>query len=182
MNVIARLEYELAYCDSAVHRFNHYTTRTPPVWLRVDLGIMVMKRYFTLLKSSELEPHHQMQLNVILRALLFEGVALPFCRGYSQIILSLAIMAELNLSISQTYGLTVHSRRNLHVIVTVNLSCLMKCVQFFKAISSLSLSYIYKVKLATLVEGDPKAPLSIATTPRCRGGHYSFPWIAPLYS
>ena len=29
MNVIARLEYELVYYDSAVHRFNHYTTRTP---------------------------------------------------------------------------------------------------------------------------------------------------------
>ena len=41
--------------------------------------------------------------------------------------------------------------------------------------------YIYKVKLATIVEGDPKAPFSIATTPRCRGGRYSIPWIAPLY-
>ena len=30
MNVIARLEYELAYYDSAVHHFNHYTKRTPP--------------------------------------------------------------------------------------------------------------------------------------------------------
>ena len=30
MNVIARLEFELAYYASAVHRFNHYTTRTPP--------------------------------------------------------------------------------------------------------------------------------------------------------
>ena len=29
MNVIARLEYELAYYDSAVHRFNQYPTRTP---------------------------------------------------------------------------------------------------------------------------------------------------------
>ena len=38
-----------------------------------------------------------------------------------------------------------------------------------------------KVKLATVVEGDQKAPFSIATTPRCRGGCYSFPWIAPLY-
>ena len=36
-------------------------------------------------------------------------------------------------------------------------------------------------KLATLLEGDPKAPFSIATTPRCRGGRYSFPLIAPLY-
>ena len=33
MNVIARLEYELAYYDSAVHRFNHNTTRTPPFHL-----------------------------------------------------------------------------------------------------------------------------------------------------
>ena len=43
--------------------------------------------------------------------------------------------------------------------------------------------YIYKlqVKLATIVEGDPMAPFLIATTPRCRGGHYSFPWIAPVY-
>ena len=37
------------------------------------------------------------------------------------------------------------------------------------------------VKLATVVEGHPKAPFSIATTPRWRGGHYSFPWIAPIH-
>ena len=35
---------------------------------------------------------------------------------------------------------------------------------------------IYKI-----VEGDQKAPFSIATTLRCRGGHYSFLWIVPLY-
>ena len=38
-----------------------------------------------------------------------------------------------------------------------------------------------KVKLATLVEGDQKAPFSIANTLRWRGGYYSFTWIAPLY-
>ena len=31
------------------------------------------------------------------------------------------------------------------------------------------------------VEGDQKASFSITTTPRCRGGRYSFPWIGPLY-
>ena len=41
---------------------------------------------------------------------------------------------------------------------------------------------ISKVKLATLVEGGPKAPFSIATTSRCRGGHFSIPQIAPFYS
>ena len=38
-----------------------------------------------------------------------------------------------------------------------------------------------KVKLATVVEGDQKAPFSIATTPGCREGRYSFLGIAPLY-
>ena len=36
--------------------------------------------------------------------------------------------------------------------------------------------YIYISKV-----GDQKAPFSIATTPTCRGGRYSLPWIAPLY-
>ena len=36
--------------------------------------------------------------------------------------------------------------------------------------------------LATVDEGEQKAPFSIATTPRCKGGRYSFPWIPPLYS
>ena len=40
---------------------------------------------------------------------------------------------------------------------------------------------INKVKLATIVEGDSKAHFSIATTPRCRRGRYSIPWVAPLY-
>ena len=41
--------------------------------------------------------------------------------------------------------------------------------------------HVYKVKLATLVEGDLKASFSIATTLRCRGGCYSISRIAPLY-
>ena len=41
--------------------------------------------------------------------------------------------------------------------------------------------YKKKVKLATVVEGNLKSPFSVATTLRSRGGHYSFPWIAPLY-
>ena len=33
-----------------------------------------------------------------------------------------------------------------------------------------------------VIMNDQKAPFSIATTPRCTGGRYSFPWIAPLYT
>ena len=40
---------------------------------------------------------------------------------------------------------------------------------------------VSKVKLSPLAEGDRKAPFSLATTPRCTGGRYSWPWIAPLY-
>ena len=38
-----------------------------------------------------------------------------------------------------------------------------------------------KVKWATLVESDPKAPFPITTTLRCRAGCYTIPRIAPLY-
>ena len=36
--------------------------------------------------------------------------------------------------------------------------------------------------LATAVEGNSKAPFSIATTAKCREERYSFLWIASLYS
>ena len=36
-------------------------------------------------------------------------------------------------------------------------------------------------KVGAVVVGDPKTPFSVATTPRCRGGRYSFPCIAPVY-
>ena len=43
------------------------------------------------------------------------------------------------------------------------------------------ITYCIIEKLATVVEGDQKASFSIATTPRCKGGRYPFPGIAPLY-
>ena len=52
----------------------------------------------------------------------------------------------------------------------------------FETINRRIYSLECKVNLATIVEGDQKAPFSIATTSRCRGGRYSFPWIATLYS
>ena len=45
----------------------------------------------------------------------------------------------------------------------------------------MAINTIIKVKLVTLVKGEPKAPFSIATTLKCREEHYFFPWIAPLY-
>ena len=54
--------------------------------------------------------------------------------------------------------------------------------QISRAISQISNHYAnVRLKLTTLVEGDPKAPFSIATIPRCKEGRYSIPWIAPLY-
>ena len=38
---------------------------------------------------------------------------------------------------------------------------------------------VYKY-LVTIVVGDQKAPFSLVTTPGCRGGLYTFPWIVPL--
>ena len=55
------------------------------------------------------------------------------------------------------------------------------CINKLIEIVFSDLMCINKVKSATVVEGDQKAPFSIATTPRCRGGLYSFLWIDPLY-
>ena len=41
--------------------------------------------------------------------------------------------------------------------------------------------YIYIYKLVTINKDDPKAPLSLATIPSCKGQCNSFPWIAPFY-
>ena len=54
-------------------------------------------------------------------------------------------------------------------------------LEFKLAYYDIAVQYINHYKLATLVEGDPKASFSIATTPMSREGHYSIPWIAPLY-
>ena len=50
-----------------------------------------------------------------------------------------------------------------------------------KAISMAVIFSKLKGKLATVIEGDRKAPFSIATTSRCREGRCTFPRIAPLY-
>ena len=56
VNVIARLEYELADYDSAVHRFNHYTTRTLPkvvlLLLLFLLNSLSLRCHFMLLQSG----------------------------------------------------------------------------------------------------------------------------------
>ena len=50
------------------------------------------------------------------------------------------------------------------------LCCMTHITHCFTVLISIFLAF---VKLATIVEGNPKAPFSIATTPRCRGGRYS---------
>ena len=44
-----------------------------PLWLRVDLGVMTIKEYFTFPKSLGQEPHHQMQFSVISQILIVGG-------------------------------------------------------------------------------------------------------------
>ena len=42
------------------------------------------------------------------------------------------------------------------------------------------LNFYGTISWLTLFKGNPKALFSIATTPRCKGRHYYFLWIAPL--
>ena len=51
-----------------------------PLPIKVDLGVMTMNEYSTHPRSRELEPHHQMQFNVLLRTLLVVGGLTPLQR------------------------------------------------------------------------------------------------------
>ena len=53
-----------------------------PLWVKVDLRVMAMKRYYTFLRSLELEPHYQVQFSAIPKRPPF------FYKIYSQYILS----------------------------------------------------------------------------------------------
>ena len=57
----------------------------------------------------------------------------------------------------------------------------LKLFSSIRTVKHFVTSLTKQVRLLTVVEGDPKAPFSIATTPRRWGGPYSFPRIAPLY-
>ena len=72
------------------------------------------------------------------------------------------------------------------MISTGTLKGILSQVQSFFQVSFLSLIFhniidnfyaLQVYKLATIIEGNPKAPFSIATTPMCRGGRYSFPGL-----
>ena len=67
------------------------------------------------------------------------------------------------------------------ILIGRSFTPLQGCSGIFCNPSSLGWIYISNVKLASVVEGDPKSHFLIATTLRCRVGHYSIPWIAPLY-
>ena len=69
----------------------------------------------------------------------------------------------------------------IYIYIYVYVSSRSLCIYIYVCVRVCIYIYIVKVKLATIVEGDPKASFSIATTPRFRGGRYSIPWIAPLY-
>ena len=45
VNVIARLEYELTYYDSAVYCFNHYTMGTPPESFKKLFSIQIIFKH-----------------------------------------------------------------------------------------------------------------------------------------
>ena len=69
----------------------------------------------------------------------------------------------------------------LHIIFIINYLSLYNYLHMIIISICYLKLYCKKVKLVIVVEGDLKAPFSIATTSSCRGGRYSFPWIAPLY-
>ena len=72
------MEFELAYYDSAVHRFNHYTTRTLPKLVLCQDDYEELLKAFP--RSPEVEAYHQIPFSVIPRTPLFWGGLTPLER------------------------------------------------------------------------------------------------------
>ena len=73
---------------------------------------------------------------------------------------------------------TSNTNRSVDTNIITSLTAIMVVVVVVVVVVPLPLAL---VKLATLVEGDPKPLYSIATKPRCGVGRYFISWIAPLY-
>ena len=83
----------------------------------------------------------------------------------------------------QTKILSAHKFSKL-VINYIAINCLNKCFlsflcHFYHYYIYIYI-YIYIVSWLTVIEGDSKAPFSIATRPWYKGGRYFFLWIGPL--
>ena len=68
----------------------------------------------------------------------------------------------------------------IHIFICVCV-CVCMCVCVCVCVHLCIYAYIRECIYIVVVEGDPKVPFSIATTPRCKGRCYFFPWIAELY-
>ena len=70
--------------------------------------------------------------------------------------------------------------RNVPIWIVFIFNTILSFFEWFSQYVNIFDYQIKWVKLATLVEGDLKAPFSIATTSRCKGGCCSFAWVSPL--
>ena len=108
-------------------------------------------------------------LSVIFRTLGDgEGVVIPLCKDAVSIFNS---PSQLGCEVGVVW-----------FYLAVNKPIANKIKEFFlnRWIFWLHKIFLKWVSWLTVVESDLKAPFLIATTPRCRRGQYSFPWIAPL--
>ena len=83
------------------------------LYVRVELGVMAMKRYFAPFISIEQELYHQMLFNLILRTSLFCGRVLPFCWGIQSVYFKLCWpTGQWHSEVSHGYYCTSYSYAN----------------------------------------------------------------------
>ena len=138
-----------------------------PLRARMNLGVIAVKGYP---HSPKLRHYWSLTIrlfSVISRTLVSGGGGLTPLQRSSRCILQPKLTGqECNIKININHP---HRNRTEGMQYKKEYICGYLCFWFH-----------YKL-LTTVVQGDHKAPFSIATTLWCRGGCYSFPWIAPLY-
>ena len=131
------------------------TGRITPTW--VDMGIMMMNGYSTLLTSPELEPHHQMHFCVFIRtsmcfatcSLVLPSKSYIYFRWIRKTHFINKVVILVNSNVSQSwlfhYNGVSHNRRNLKYPIKIQYFTFLECnPEFTKSIcSSLGCKYSF---------------------------------------
>ena len=76
--------------------------------------------------------------------------------------------------------LNTHTHRHTHVYTGLFMSVHDRLLTHTHVYTGIYIYSVYMRSWPTVVQGNLKVPFLIAITPRCRGGRYTFPWIASL--
>ena len=154
------------------------------VWLRVVWGVLYGIHPIVLNHDTKHLSQNSgaLSLKMVLGSQVLANIVLNIClRVVAYVYLTFITSAQLekestqikNKPMSRICSWSIWTL--VHIIPSLGHLCIFICLNVLIS------GYLGHLLMISIVEGEPKAPFSIASTPRCTKSCYSFPWTASLY-